>query len=43
MYGDLVNLRSDAVDRRVATTFLLKCKGFSPNAYAFHFGMNSSE
>ena len=27
MYGDLVNLRADTLDRRIATQFLLQCKG----------------
>ena len=44
MNGDLMNLRAGAVDRRVATKLLLKCKGScTPNAYAFHFVVNSSE
>ena len=30
MYGDLVNLRTSAVDRRAATKFLLKCKSSFP-------------
>ena len=37
MYGDLVNVLTDAIDRGAATKFLLKCRS------NFHFVMNSSE
>ena len=38
VYGVLVNLWTGALDRRVATKFLLKCKSsFTLNVYDFHF------
>ena len=36
MYGDLVNLRTGAVDRRAVTKFLLKCKSMFPFCDEFH-------